>query len=369
MRPCDVFFDRQLLAGLTGSDVRAGHLRDKPGLSCIGALSDPATGRPVSWLQVATAGHLDKLRNTVELATEIGADDELVHQQVPGTELLALSGPIGLDPRLVRTISKLDSMPGQVLRYNPRRRVVVRHGDDAVLRITAGPHRRRLTDVVRTLATALPVVRPLRAGELGLPHSDRLSVWPWIPGCDLAELGGAGALHAAGSLLARVHQTAVPSSLELPIRGWDELLADARAVASGLGGHDAELGARAMRVLDGLGRPVSGELVLSHGDFSADQVIGPSLDELVISDWDRACIAPPELDLATAAAAALATGDAEIEAIAEGYRAAGGPGVASGAWTAASLALRLMEPWRSTASDWRAVTAERLRMIEELACE
>ena len=120
-----------------------------------------------------------------------------------------------------------------------------------------------------------------------------------------------------------------------------------------------ELAARAE--VTGLGEPV-----LSHGDASPDQVLfDPGTGLVWLTDFDRACLAPPAVDLGSY----LSMVDEDTgQALLAGYRAAAGalPDARQlrRARTRAML-LRLADPLRAAAPDWRTQISSGLDKLAE----
>jgi len=72
---------------------------------------------------------------------------------------------------------------------------------------------------------------------------------------------------------------------------------------------------RAGRLLDRLARtaPVGLPMVLSHGDFSVDQLLLTEIGDLVVADVDNCCAAPAALDIARFAANLVSGRDGDLE--------------------------------------------------------
>ncbi|WP_139722482.1 hypothetical protein [Serinicoccus chungangensis] len=246
--------------------------------------------------------------------------------------------------------------------------------------------------------------------------SRRVSVWPWVEGTDLAQADVASA-RAAGALAARLHRASLPGptatttgstapsagapvppelleSLELPERGWEDLLAAARRSLTLLHAVAPEVAHPARLALAGLpergpdgdptttGHRVGAEgsvRVLLHGDLSLDQFLLGDDGVVRLTDLDRACLGPVELDLASVRAAQIlhevrrrhesggaadpvqGDGAPAWEAFVDGY----GWAPLSGAWVSAALLARVTEPWRSQAPGWR----EQTRDVGQLALD
>ena len=118
------------LSEQAGRPVRAARLRIKPRTSLVVGLDD-AAGHPAGWLRFLWPISHNKAARTRREAGELGletAEHEL-------GELLAQTGPLPADPKLLKRIAAATASgklgrweASQVLRYNPLRRVVVRDG-------------------------------------------------------------------------------------------------------------------------------------------------------------------------------------------------------------------------------------------------
>ncbi|WP_299449734.1 hypothetical protein [uncultured Serinicoccus sp.] len=338
-----------------------------------------------------------------------------------------------------------------LLRYNPLRRLVVRDGAYVVRVTAEPHAPRMSAVARSLAGRGLPVVAPVEtdAGVAGrqplrgaapprLRVSRRVSAWPWIEGSDLTQSDLASA-RAAGELAARLHSTAVagrdgrvrglggtgfgpdgtavgpdgtavgpdgtagdtnpapvdvdvdvdptPVAVDLPERGWGDLLAAARRSVTLLHAVAPEAAHQARLALAGLpqqeprcepssdGHRASAHTshhALLHGDLSLDQFLLGDDGVVRLTDLDRACRGPVQLDLASVRAAqilhevryrqdssgasdvAQGDGTATWEAFVDGYGWAPLPG----AWVSAALLARVAEPWRSQAPGWREQTQE-----------
>lgn len=398
------------LSELVGEPVRPGRLRLKPGTSASASLLDPGSGIPVGWARLVPAGDPAKSRNAVRRASRLGLRVRVREVRGVGeAPVLLLTGPVAADPRLHRAITRLAEVVGRpalrrlgpaVVRYNPHRRLVLRHCSDAdaadvALRLTADPQR-QLARLHRSLARAgVPVLEPL-AGPgpawSGSP-SRWLTAWPWHGTSDL--LGATAAVRepaarAAGAALARLHR--VPSQLLRDDPGTCLLPEESGVLVDDLAAVDAGLGARAaalgeavrLRLLEPDARAAAGSPVLVHGDFSPDQVVldepaahsGPAGLDVRLIDLDHWAIGHAPQDLASFAAVELlgtggpGTGLPLTAALLAGYRRAGGEApddpAALGPWTARALLDRVTEPLRRACPDWADQVAARLDLVEEV---
>ena len=174
--------DPDWLSEQAGRPVRAARLRIKPRTSLVVGLDD-AAGHPAGWLRILWPISHNKAARTRREAGELGletAEHEL-------GELLAQTGPLPADPKLLKRIAAATASgklgrweASQVLRYNPLRRVVVRDGM-RVVRVTTSRDRgvafdRFIAGVVET---------PLRLDDGTL---DGVSVHAFTGAQDLAGL-------------------------------------------------------------------------------------------------------------------------------------------------------------------------------------
>ncbi|WP_122262703.1 phosphotransferase [Ornithinimicrobium cerasi] len=380
-----LLLDPARLSALVGAPVRATRLRPKPGVTSVAALVS-TDGSPWGWVRTLTGPARAKAAK--------GRADGVAESEIPGTETLVQWGPVRTDPRLGRYAARLPlGADVVVLRHNPLRRLVVRDGP-VVHRVTAAPHRRRLSDVTRALARAgVPVVTPVRGSEV---RSSHVTTWPWVDGRDAVGETDPAVLREVGAALAGLHavapgtlQTTAPrgtpapaprSSADdpvvgplrdwLPERTWADVVGAAAASVEQLRVTGRpELVTRAGAVLRRLGSegPTSDEVVVSHGDFSLDQCLLPVDGGVLLTDLDRAALAPRELDLAGLIATCLLARSHAGAAVLQGYAdAAGLPTVPDvpGPWVAAALLARVVEPWRRQEQDWVAGTGRLVGLAE-----
>lgn len=412
----DLLIDAHRLSDLLGRPVRATRLRFKPALSTTALLLDARGDRPPQWVQVGHPEHADKLRKAVELAHERG---QVLHlREVDGLSIL--HGTIDTDPRLQKGLDAVRETHGPVtagveagrlgvLRYNPQRRLVLRqevpHQDPVVLRVTHGRQPGAHTALAALAVLGVPVVEPLRDGSG--PRSKRVSVWPWFGRGDLSSLvsdsadaaAAAAAAAAAGAALARLHTAATPAApgegsagsafppVPDPVRALSAQVQDLAALEEDAAERLSTLVARVSRQI-GTREWVTG---LTHGDFSADQVLvgRPGEDLVRLTDFDRAGHGPLAADLGSFAAAELldlphrGPGAGSVRApdlgtlpltraMLEGYAAAGGPAVhhaddeAVRVWTARALLGRVLEPFRAADPDWVAGIHRRMDQVGEV---
>ena len=390
------------LSEQAGRPVRAARLRIKPRTSLVVGLDDTA-GHPAGWLRILWPISHNKAARTRREAGELGletAEHEL-------GELLAQTGPLPADPKLLKRIAAATASgklgrweASQVLRYNPLRRVVVRDGM-RVVRVATSRDRgvafdRFIAGVVETplrlddgtldgvsvhaftgaqdlagLLAGNPPSRPSDESRLSRAVSD--SDGSWLsraaseasgpcrnhPGADR------GPIRAAGAMLARLHAAGVPDDLarSLALRAPDPV-AQGLAHAALLDELAPGLAERMRRVVARFPGAASAIPVLSHGDLSPDQVLTTRTgDRVWLTDFDRACLAPRAVDLGSFIAVL------DDDAFLDGYRDGGGqlpPGDQLRRAVAASLILRAADPLRRASRAWEQEISANLDRIMEV---
>lgn len=312
---------------------------------------------------------------------------------VPDADLLLLAFPIdralGDLRRLVRA-SKLRSLVLQccpelvatglrisksrstcrIVRYKPERRAVL-HWDLALVDDAAQLQARRSLWVrcyaeSRASRTQTATAAAARAGvavprPLGLAH-ERLLLESHLDGVVWQPFAGAvdaAQSAAAAAVVARLHDAPLPAALPQhgPLAELDLVL---RAVED-LERLDPELGWLAAQLADRLAHdvPLASPSVLAHGDLHPAQIL---LDggAAGLCDFDRACIAPVALDLATLHAHCVAADPQRGEAVAARFvadyarhRALPAAGELAW-WTACALLRCATTPFRALHGDWPA---------------
>ena len=397
------------LSEQAGRPVRAARLRIKPRTSLVVGLDDTA-GHPAGWLRFLWPISHNKAARTRREAGELGletAEHEL-------GELLAQTGPLPADPKLLKRIAAATASgklgrweASQVLRYNPLRRVVVRDGM-RVVRVATSRDRgvafdRFIAGVVETplrlddgtldgvsvhaftgaqdlvgLLAGNPPSRPSDESWLSRAVSD--SDGSWLSRA-ASEASGPCRNHpatdrdptqstpdpirAAGAMLARLHAAGVPDDLarSLALRAPDPV-AQGLAHAALLDELAPDLAERMRRVVARFPGAASAIPVLSHGDLSPDQVLTTRTgDRVWLTDFDRACLAPRAVDLGSFLAVL------DDDAFLDGYRDGGGqlpPGDQLRRAVAASLILRAADPLRRASRAWEQEISANLDRIMEV---
>lgn len=409
------------LSEQAGRPVRAARLRIKPRTSLVVGLDDTA-GHPAGWLRILWPISHNKAARTRREAGELGL--ETTEHELG--ELLAQTGPLPADPKLLKRIAAATASgklgrweASQVLRYNPLRRVVVRDGM-RVVRVATSRDRgvafdRFIAGVVETplrlddgtldgvsvhaftgaqdlagLLAGNPPSRPSDESRLSRAASDSDESWlsraasdsdgSWLSRA-ASEASGPCRNHpatdrdptqstpdpirAAGAMLARLHAAGVPDDLarSLALRAPDPV-AQGLAHAALLDELAPGLAERMRRVVARFPGAASAIPVLSHGDLSPDQVLTTRTgDRVWLTDFDRACLAPRAVDLGSFLAVL------DDDAFLDGYRDGGGqlpPGDQLRRAVAASLILRAADPLRRASRAWEQEISANLDRIMEV---
>ena len=397
------------LSEQAGRPVRAARLRIKPRTSLVVGLDDTA-GHPAGWLRFLWPISHNKAARTRREAGELGletAEHEL-------GELLAQTGPLPADPKLLKRIAAATASgklgrweASQVLRYNPLRRVVVRDGM-RVVRVATSRDRgvafdRFIAGVVETplrlddgtldgvsvhAFTGAQDLAGLLAGNPPSRPSDESWLSRAASDSDESRLSRAASeasgpcrnhpatdrdptqstpdpIRAAGAMLARLHAAGVPDDLvrSLALRAPDPV-AQGLAHAALLDELAPGLAERMRRVVARFPGAASAIPVLSHGDLSPDQVLTTRTgDRVWLTDFDRACLAPRAVDLGSFIAVL------DDDAFLDGYRDGGGqlpPGDQLRRAVAASLILRAADPLRRASRAWEQEISANLDRIMEV---
>lgn len=417
----DTILDADRLTELFGNELggrlRTSRLRYKPGVSVVARVDVEGTGA-VHWVAAyAPTGDgrdkLDKVMARNDHEPRHGRSGPVLVSGVPGRPGHRLAvGRIAADPDLRRPLIALDPQQGQnlgqpgaparLLRYNPRRRAVFTDTDHdtgarLVTKVTAGPSPADPALLARLAAAGVPVLAPVPApGRTWSPHAVR---YPWFGSGDLADLA-ADRSDASARVTALPAATAAGAALARLHLGGPSLIGSARvgvpivperkltALAADLGELDTDLAQRCALI----GRAVTAAITereraglrLLHGDFSADQVLversaGPEAPQLRLTDLDRVRTGPAADDLGGFLAVEL-LGSGTMEApdgpekpaltgaLLRGYGAESdlpGPDEIL-AWAAFHVLARTMEPFRSSAQDWRERTHRQLVLAHQL---
>lgn len=377
--------DPERLSDMLGHPARVGRLRVKPDVSLIFSLTVPGNGTPVGWGRLLWPAQRHKADKASAVALRHGLRTQ---ERDLGQGLLLQVGTIATDPRLVRhlataraqgllpacpppesgegatgaasPLSAPTDLGGTILRYNPLRRLVLHVGQEVVR--ASAKAQDLLLGQLRLVQALVPVpaqTRDLRERPGAAVH---VSASEHLGDGDLQALPDSAGARRAGAALAQLHSCArapfvAPPSCAQPARTHAQLLDH---LAPWLAPRVRALGA----VAPCLGQ---GGAVLSHGDFSPDQVLTSQREQRVwLTDFERLCLAPPALDLGSFTATAH---HALSAALVEGYEAGGGrvpPQRDLLAGQVHARLSRLLEPLRHADPGWQESVSEELTDLEEL---
>ena len=381
--------DADRLSELLGQPVRAGRLRIKPNVSVLMSLTERSTGLTSGWARLLWPVSHSKAAQAERLATSLGLDQAPI-TRAAGGDLLLQSGPVHTDPKLAGPMADAARQgvlrsweAGDVLRYNPSRRLVLRDGSTVLrMRAQAGSP---ADDVHRALSEFLPVPRLLDS-EAVARCEGHVSLQQWCGDTNVAELSeesaaehaisevatesAADATRRVGALLAELHSCAEALKPDLvnrlPHRHPDPRdLAEVHARQFDV--LDPELARSVRAVGDMLPTRLSGEPALTHGDASPDQVLYErSSGRIWLTDFDRVRLAPAVTDLGSYLAVAPASqGRALLEGYAEHRPAPDAEQL--GVAIAHSRLARLADPLRRADPSWREHIGMELAAIENIA--
>jgi ATP-binding cassette subfamily B protein len=243
--------------------------------------------------------------------------------------------------------------PG-LLAYKPRRRAVLRLGHHVLKCYAKDADFSAAASALQASWALRSLIVPRFEGTL---PSIRVTAQTLLPGRPVA--GAAEAATGAGALLSALHRTD-PSSARLtslpvapPARQLEAAAASGRLVAAIAPTLRRRVGNLLRELEQSL--PEAGELVPSHGDFNARQLLLVG-GELALTDLDELCLAPHALDLATYIAyvvrgqpAHLVTAEKVLDALLEGY----GSRPTGMSWYLATMILRRSpRPFRYFEPEW-----------------
>jgi hypothetical protein len=397
----DELLDPTRLSSLLGVRAAPRYLRMKPGRSFVVAWEEPDGEGARSW----TGGHgwtgifvdSDKRDNAVRRARRAGVP-LVEHTAAGGGGPHLLSGPVWADPSLVSQLSRVraEAEPGtrwEVLRFNPRRRLVLRAEDSSgarVLRTAAGGSGALAEATGLWARLGAPVLPAEVRGRVRGPDGAGTVVSPWWGTGDLRAHPEEAAARRAGRAVAAVHRRSlrgVRSGSEapaLPRTGVRVLRSGLGPAARAVAAAAPALGSRARRLADRLGPRLDdgGPRVLLHGDLSPDQVLVDAAGEIRLIDLDRAGAGQAARDVGSWLAACRGAGLPRLAAaFTDGYREVA-EARASGSdegrllrtalagaavWEAHALVLGALDPLRRLAPDWQSQLERRLREAEEVS--
>lgn len=354
--------DPAALSQLLGRQVRITHVRSKPGRSLLVAHTD--FFGEAGWTML-TADAV-KYHNAQERAASFGCP-----MQVHGTAGPYLfSGPVWADPQLAKELAEARAALGedtdwQLLRYNPRRRVVasVRSGSgQKVIRVLAAGADQLLRTTQHWRGLGLPVSSLSALGQRGTA-----TIAPLWGVDDLRSSPHPPAARTAGAAVAALHAAPLRNS------GADCSRPNPQGAAAGLAQAAPWAQQRAAALADQLDDRLAplrdAPASEIHGDLSPDQVVlGDHRSHKVrLIDLDRAGGGHPMRDLGSWAAACRRDQQEELlEAFLTGYteHAPLQPQIMD-AWEAYAHLAGAADFFRHREPDWPARTIRALEMTEE----
>ncbi|MCF2571737.1 phosphotransferase [Brevibacterium sp. UCMA 11754] len=372
----------EALSQRVGSAVVPTRIRVKRGRSAIVSWQRKGEGRlgglqDWGWSAVVTSA--DKLANIRRRAARAG-EPVVVHEcseprSAGATGSVLLSGSVLADSKLSKEIARgTQSLPGadalEVIRYNPGRRVLLRHtgqtsGEPEFIRIGTRSQQHLVGTAAQWARWGLPTLPVESIGSRGTAVRS-----PWWGTGDLETHPDLAVAEEVGVIIAELHRhtptEVVPGFSTSPIGQADEaatVLSQLLPEVSDATQDCVEQLRRRIGTESGTG--VGAEAGLDdraiHGDLSPDQVlVGHS--ECRIIDLDRAGVGHVGTDLGRWVAACRRRTDAEAETLEtgflDGYRSAGGGEVDVESWAAWAMLITALEPWRACRSDWQQATLQ-----------
>ncbi len=362
--------DEERFSDLVGRPVKATRIRVKPLVSVVAGFADKETGTPQGWARFLWPISYPKARKAERKAAKFGGT---AVSKPLSDGILLQTGEFITDPRLAEHLNRAfpAGLSGDILRYNPLRRIVIHRGED-VIRVSA--HATQLSrSLYDFLAQRLTVSPRLDAADD--PH---ISILRFVGDTDLSAVQDDRATYRAGRLLATLHAVSgqLPETHVKTLPVWDPAGGAAQATvhAGVLDALDPELAGRLRGITDRLPRTPAVPPVLAHGDASPDQfLLHRASGALWLTDFDRLCLAPAGFDIGSyLAAAGPESADSLLEGYRDGWRGhrrAPVPDLSTEALRPMilhSLLLRVADPLRRADPAWRESMHNRIDRIEEL---
>lgn len=343
----ELILNNSSLSGLVGREVSVRRLRYKPGTSLVASWSAGPRAEDCGW--AALFADNVKVTKALARAERVGAT-----AWAPAPSLGMVIGDLWSDTPMTYDLKRIRKRAKdlQILRHNPRRRVVASaelDGEHYCIRVAAEANHLASSSLAwqEYGAPVLPVL-PLQATHFG-------SISPWWGRGDLASIAQPWAAEAAGAALAKLHRSSVRPKLSVrPPKVADTIAPLAQLApwwADRLEALSVSLSQRLQRVADE-------DVVTVHGDFSPDQVLlgddGTGADDIRIIDLDRSGEGVASSDIGHFLASVARDGGAEIgPAFVAGYQSIAGFDVESvTGWQALSLLAEALEPFRTRNPHW-----------------
>lgn len=405
----ETLLDGQALSALLGREVIITHLRIKPGHSVVVAHRDvddvsghagaPAVDAPTpsrrgrhrgllpsprpetGWGWTSVSDDADKFAKALERADQVG-EPLTVHDD---SRPFLASGTVWTDRVLAKELRAVYEALGeeaawQILRYNPRRRViaaVTRTGEDGrtlrhVVRISSEDLSGMLEAADRWRRLGAPLTNMRAVGSRGTATMTPL----WGAG-DLLSHPYAPAARTAGTVIAEVHSRgaeledpAEESGTETSPPVSRRLTADPQVPADAVAQIAPWLAERAHALAETLSRRLRTETdeTQLHGDLSPDQVLiaAEESHKIRIIDLDRTGRGPAMRDVGSWMAACRQAVAPELsDAFLTGYTAVSSVDrQAVHAWEAYAHLAAALDGFRHREEDWPAGVTRRIELAE-----
>ncbi|HET9872419.1 MAG TPA: phosphotransferase [Propionibacteriaceae bacterium] len=269
---------------------------------------------------------------------------------------------------LSRDGSRLQTGPVTTLVHKPQRRWVGLATSDEQQVLLRAYRAQVLPDAVARYRLA----RSIRAGSaqrvIATSPRHALMAVPYLPGRTLEQIvladaepgrSSEAALRATGQALATMHaRPCDPAAVPVAQHAWPAATAQLiSTLLPALAADVAEILRRLRRT-----QPRPNPATVCHGDFSADQVILSTDEELRFIDFDRAGLADPATDLAGLRAAGLRS--THFDTVLSGYTTVRAEPAHLDWHVAHARLLQAADPFRSARPDWPQLIADRLRVLQ-----
>lgn len=364
----------EVLSQRLGFAVVPARIRVKPGRNAIVSWQREGEGRlggfqEWGWSAVVTSA--DKLANIRRRAARAG-EPVVVHEcseprSAGATGCVLISGAVLADSKLgkeiasaTHSLAEADTL--EVIRYNPGRRVLLKHTPQSsvepeFIRIGARSQQHLVETAAQWAGWGLPTLPVEPIGSRGSAVRS-----PWWGTGDLETHPDLAVAEEVGVIIAELHRhtpaEVVPGLSTSPIGQADEAATVLSQLLPEVSDATQDIvGQLRRRIWTESGTGAGARAI--HGDLSPDQVlVGHS--ECRIIDLDRAGVGHVGMDLGRWVAACRRRTDAEAETLEtgflDGYRSAGGVEVDVEAWAAWAMLITALEPWRACRPDWQQAT-------------
>ncbi|GAA1813545.1 phosphotransferase [Nesterenkonia flava] len=383
----EALLDSHRLSALLGREVLITHLRIKPRHSLVVAFREAGprrTGASCSgygWITITDDA--DKFTKALQRASKVGETLTVLRDESPWI----ISGSVWADPVLAKDVadmrSALGGRPVEVLRYNPRRRLVAAVGEGEtrkVIRVVPGAGERLLSIQEQWRSAEVPVTRARPLGQRG--SATIVPLWGYG---DLVHHPHAPAAETAGAALAQLHARTTlpcgagtePADSAQPPGGV--LPVDPQTPAHAVALYAPWLERRSARLSELLTERLTevgtGSIVRLHGDLSPDQVIlaAEGSHKIRFIDLERSGMGEALRDLGSWVAACRRMDLPHlVDPFLEGYARASGQCVsalrrsaASRSWEAYAHLSASLDSFRHRERDWPQAVTRAIELAEE----